>query len=76
MPDPVRSIADLKVGEKGTICCFKDEEMSLKLLEMGCLPGTVVKVSCKAPFGDPVCIRVSGYALSLRKEEAATIMIR
>ena len=76
MPNPVRSIADLKVGEKGTICCFNDEEMSLKLLEMGCLPGTEVKMSCKAPFGDPVCIKVSGYALSLRKEEAATILIR
>lgn len=76
MSDPVKSIADLKVGEKATICCFKDEEMSLKLLEMGCLPGAEIKMSCKAPFGDPVCIKVSGYALSLRKEEAATIMIR
>jgi ferrous iron transport protein A len=76
MSHPVKSIADLKIGEKATICCFKDEEMSLKLLEMGCLPGTEIKMSCKAPFGDPVCIRVSGYALSLRKEEAATIMIR
>jgi ferrous iron transport protein A len=73
---PQKSIADLKVGEKGIICCFKDELMSLKLLEMGCLPGTEIKVSCKAPFGDPVCIRVSGYALSLRKEEAATIILR
>ena len=76
MSNPVKSIADLKIGEKATICCFKDEEMSLKLLEMGCLPGTEIKMSCKAPFGDPVCIRVSGYALSLRKEEAATIMIQ
>ncbi len=76
MAPPKRSVADLKVGEKGIICCFNDEHMSLKLLEMGCLPGTEVKLSCKAPFGDPLCIRVSGYALSLRKEEAATIMIR
>lgn len=71
-----KSIADLKVGEKGTICSFTDEMMSLKLLEMGCLPGIEVQVSCKAPFGDPLCIRVSGYALSLRKEEAATILIQ
>jgi ferrous iron transport protein A len=76
MLNPVKTIADLKIGEKATICSFKDEEMSLKLLEMGCLPGTEIKMSCKAPFGDPVCIRVSGYVLSLRKEEAATIMIQ
>lgn len=71
-----KSVADLKVGEKGIIQFFKDELMSLKLLEMGCLPGTEVKLSCVAPFGDPICIRVSGYSLSLRKDEASTILIK
>jgi ferrous iron transport protein A len=76
MADPKKSIADMKIGEKGIICCFGDEDLSLKLLEMGCLPGTEVKMSNKTPFGGPMCIKVSGYALSLRKDEAATIMIR
>jgi ferrous iron transport protein A len=71
-----RSVADLKVGETGVISGFKDEWMSLKLLEMGCLPGTEVKLSFQAPFGDPVCIRVDNYTLSLRRDEAATIVIR
>ncbi|MES2731235.1 MAG: FeoA family protein [Bacteroidota bacterium] len=71
-----RSVADLKVGEKGIIQFFLDELMSLKLLEMGCLPGTEVKLSCVAPFGDPICIKVSGYSLSLRKDEASTILIK
>ncbi|MFN3406066.1 MAG: ferrous iron transport protein A [Cytophagaceae bacterium] len=71
-----KSVADLKLGEKGTVCCFRDQEMSLKLLEMGCLPGSEVELTCKAPLGDPVCIRVSGYNLSIRLEEAATIMLR
>lgn len=72
----VRSVADLKIGEKGVIQFFKDELMSLKLLEMGCLPGTEVKLSFVAPFGDPICIKVDGYHLSLRKEEASTILIK
>jgi len=71
-----RSVADLKIGEKGVIQFFKDELMSLKLLEMGCLPGTEVKLSFVAPFGDPICIKVDGYHLSLRKDEAATILIK
>jgi ferrous iron transport protein A len=71
-----KSVADLKVGEKGIIQFFKDELMSLKLLEMGCLPGTEVKLSCVAPFGDPICIKVAGYSLSLRKDEASTILIK
>lgn len=76
MGKPQKSLADLKTGEKGTICCFKDEEMSLKLMEMGCLPGVEVKVGCMAPFKGPICITVSGYNLSLRMDEAATIMLR
>ena len=76
MGKATKSVADLKLGEKGTICCFADEEMSLKLLEMGCLPGSEVKVNCKAPLGDPICIQVSGYNLSLRLDEASTIMLK
>jgi ferrous iron transport protein A len=76
MGQPQKSLADLKIGEKGTICCFKDDQMSLKLLEMGCLPGCEVKLSSKAPLGDPICITVSGYCLSLRIEEASKVMLR
>jgi ferrous iron transport protein A len=71
----MKSVADLKIGETGTITQFIDNEMSLKLLEMGCLPGCEVKLQGKAPLGCPICINVSGYQLSLRKEEAATIII-
>ena len=71
-----KSVKDLKVGECGTICCLKDPEMSLKLLEMGCIPGEQVKLNSKAPFGDPVTIIVNDYTLSLRLDEAATIMLR
>lgn len=75
MGESQKSLAELQVGETGTICCFKDEEMSLKLMEMGCLPGVEVKMDCMAPFKGPVCIQVSGYMLSLRMDEAATIML-
>ncbi len=76
MNKPSKSVADLKVGEKGIICCFDNSEMSLKLLEMGCLPGNEVELRHKAPFGDPICIKVLGYDLSLRLNEAATIQLK
>jgi ferrous iron transport protein A len=44
-------------------------------MEMGCLPGAAIRFNFSAAFGDPVCISVSGYELSLRLEEAATISI-
>ncbi len=70
-----KSVADLKIGEKGVVSCFKDKEMSLKLLEMGCLPGCEICLRSKAPLGDPVCICVSGYNLSIRLDEASTIVV-
>ncbi len=71
-----KSVRDLKIGERGTICCLNDPEMSLKLLEMGCIPGTEVKLNSKAPLGDPITIIVNDYTLSLRLDEAATIMLK
>tara|TARA_R110000796_G_scaffold96719_1_gene202937 strand:+ start:335240 stop:335521 length:282 start_codon:yes stop_codon:yes gene_type:complete len=71
----VRSLAELKKNERGIIKGFNDDSLSVKLIEMGCLPGTEVSVDLIAPFGDPIAIGVSGYCLSLRKNEAACIMI-
>lgn len=70
-----RNVSEMKPGDVGIISGFTDEYLSVKLMEMGCLPGIPVRFNFKAPFGDPVCISVSGYELSLRLEEAATISI-
>jgi len=70
-----KNVAQMKPGEVGIISGFTDEVLSLKLLEMGCLPGTPIRFNFSAPLGDPVCISVLGYELSLRLEEAATISI-
>ncbi len=70
-----RTVANLNPGESGEICCFKDDKLALKLLDMGCLPGTEVKMKFTAPLGDPICISVDGYRLSLRMAEASTISL-
>ena len=71
----VRTVADMISGETAVISGFTDDEISVKLLEMGFLPGTAVRFNFTAPFGDPVCVSVSGYDLSLRLDEASTISI-
>ena len=50
--------------------------MRLKLMEMGCLPGEKVSIERRAPLGDPIAISISGYLLSVRKDEADTIMVQ
>ena len=69
------SLAELAKGEQAIIESFTDYEASLKLMEMGCIPGEVVEVTRIAPLGDPIAILISGYQLSLRKSEAAGVMV-
>jgi ferrous iron transport protein A len=68
-------LSQLNPGQSGTIVEFTDLEMSVKLIEMGCLPGEIVEVERIAPLGDPIAIRVAGYQLCLRKTEASVIII-
>ena len=70
-----RNVAQMQPGDVGIISGFTDDHLSVKLMEMGCLPGAAVRFNFTAPFGDPICISVSGYELSLRIEEAKTISI-
>lgn len=75
MADNEKTVADMVPGETAIIAGFSDIGLSVKLLEMGFLPGTAVRFNFTAPLGDPVCVSVSGYDLSLRRSEAAAISI-
>lgn len=50
-------------------------ELRLRLLDMGLIPKTVVRVQKVAPMGDPIEIHLRGYELTLRKEDAAQIEV-
>lgn len=66
----------LKVGSSAVITKVGGTgELRLRLLDMGLIPKTEVKMVKIAPMGDPVEIRVRGYELTLRKENAAFIEI-
>ena len=49
--------------------------VSRRLMEMGVIPGTEIRVIKSAPFGDPIQVRILGYSLALRRNEAASIEI-
>jgi len=68
-------LSELKTGERATIQSFESSELELKLMEMGCLPGEEIVVEQVAPLGDPISVRISGYSLSLRKNEANQILV-
>lgn len=76
MEHPVRTLDQLPVGESAVIESFTDSVFSLKLVEMGCIPGERITMDSVAPLGDPLAIMVCGYKLSLRKAEASSIVLR
>ncbi|MEA3314095.1 MAG: metal-dependent transcriptional regulator [Caldisericota bacterium] len=73
-----KPLSELKKGEGGKIVRIKSGIGSLKsrLLDMGAVPGTVVRIKKVAPLGDPIDILILGYHLSLRKEEAEKIIVQ
>ncbi len=68
-------ISELNVGERGRVLGFLEigRDYRRKLLTMGLTPGVEFGITRVAPMGDPVEIRVRGFSLSLRREEAAAL---
>ena len=66
----------LPIGQQAVITAVGGEgALRCRLLDMGLIPKTTVRVEKIAPLGDPIELRVRGYALSLRKEDAHNISV-
>lgn len=68
-------LSDLKPGQEAIINEFDSSDILLKLMEMGCVPGERIYLEQVAPLGDPISIKISGYSLSLRLNEAQHINV-
>ena len=71
----VKRLTELKIGTKAKIVSFEKNDIYLKLMEMGCIPGEDIKIDHMAPLGGPIAVVVSGYNLSLRIDEAENILV-
>jgi ferrous iron transport protein A len=70
-----KKLSEIKIGQKVIIKAFANDDIYLKLMEMGCVPGEIISVDQIAPFKDPISISVAGYQLSLRLNEAENILV-
>ena len=68
-------LSEMKPGQEGVIKEFNSNEIFLKLMEMGCVPGERILLEQVAPLGDPISVSVAGYHLSLRLNEAEHIFV-
>ncbi len=71
----MKRLSELSTGSTARIHSFEKNDVFLKLMEMGCVPGEIIKVEKIAPLGDPISIAVAGYSLSLRLDEAENIFV-
>ncbi len=68
------TVDDLQIGQQGVISKVGGEgALRLRLLDMGLIPGTKVRLHKVAPMGDPIQIQVRGYELTIRRDDARLI---
>ena len=71
------TLNDLKVGQSGVITAVGGEgALRLRLLDMGLIPKTRVRVQKVAPMGDPIQIQIRGYELTISREDAQRIELQ
>ena len=70
-----KRLSEVEVGKAVIIKHFENDDIFLKLMEMGCVPGEKIVIDQVAPLGDPISILVAGYRLSLRLNEAEHIWV-
>jgi ferrous iron transport protein A len=69
-------LSELAVGETGRIKSIPAESaVNQRLMNLGLLPGMMVKIVQVAPLGDPIAIEFTGQRISIRRSEAALIVI-
>ncbi len=72
----IMDLTQLGFGKKAIITKVNGQLLSLKLFEMGILPGESVELSNVAPFGDPIAINLSEFKVCLRMQDAKCIEIK
>ena len=66
----------LEIGKSASVVAVHGQGVvSKRLMEMGVVPGTAIKVIKAAPFDDPIEIRVRGYSLAVRRNEAESVEV-
>ena len=65
----------IQIGKPYKIDSIQQSNFTQRLIEMGCIKGTNITKLFTAPGGDPIAFQIDSYVLSLRVEEAKTIII-
>ena len=72
----IRTLNDLKLGEKGKVISLKSEgTIRRRLLDIGLTPGTIVECVLISPFNDPVGYKIRNATIAIRNEDSKFIEV-
>jgi ferrous iron transport protein A len=72
-----KTLVELKPGESGTIeSVGGDSSATSRLLDLGLIRGTTIRMIRAAPLGDPIEVSLRGFMLTLRRSEAEQVILR
>ena len=70
------TLNELKIGDSAAITAVGGEgALRCRLLDMGLIPKTRVRIQKVAPMGDPIEIHIRDYELTIRKDDASQIEV-
>ena len=70
------TLKEAKPGMKLRVLDLKQSKLKQRLMTMGLIPGTEVRVLRSAPFGDPIAIGLRAYNLAMRREDAESVEVQ
>lgn len=73
----MKQLSDIKIGQKATVLKVNGNgALKRRIMDMGVTKGAEVFITKTAPLGDPLEINVRGYQLTIRKDDAKTILVK
>ncbi|MCZ2101312.1 MAG: ferrous iron transport protein A [Chitinophagales bacterium] len=73
--DPRKTLLALQPGETGLVALLEENDFISKLMALGILPNTRVKMVRKAPFGKVFYVKLDDHQIAIREAEANTVII-
>lgn len=72
----MKSVSELSLGESARVTDIRvHDSVSQRLMTLGLLPGMTIRLVQLAPLGDPIAVEFNGQRISLRRQEAAGILV-
>ena len=72
----MKTLRDVAIGSEATVVRLAGEgALKRRIMDMGLTKGVKVRVEKVAPLGDPIQLTVRGYELSIRKDEAESVIV-